>query len=172
MWAEDEARIGLHPILRRVWAPKGRRPKAYGRMKYEWLYVYAFVHPATGRNFELILPKVNAEWMSLALAEFARWADPEGRKLLVVLVDNAGWHKAKKLVVPKNVVLRPLPAYTPELQPVESLWPLLREAVANKGFATLDELQAVLVTRCRWLYEHPEIVRGAVGFRWAIALNH
>jgi hypothetical protein len=171
VWAEDEARLGLKPIVRRVWAVRGRRPLSSGRTKYQWLYVYGFVHPASGRNLELILPAANADWMGLALAEFARWADPEGRKLLVVLVDNAGWHTAKRLVVPANVVLRRLPACTPELQPVEPLWPLVREAVANEGFDDLEGLQRPLIARCCWLMGHPEVVRGVVGFHWAVALN-
>ena len=150
---------------------RGRRPLSSGRTKYQWLYVYGFVHPASGRNLELILPAANADWMGLALAEFARWADPEGCKLLVVLVDNAGWHVAKRLAVPANVVLRRLPPCTPELQPVEPLWPLVREAVANEGFDDLEGLQRPLIARCCWLMGHPEVVRGVVGFGWAIALN-
>jgi hypothetical protein len=149
---------------------RGRRPAASGRTKYEWLYVYGFVHPASGRNLELLLPAANTDWMEAALAEFARWADPEGRALLVVLVDNAGWHTAKRLVVPPNLLLHPLPSCTPELQPAEPLWPLVREAVANKGFAELGEMEPVLAQRCCWLIDHPGVVRGAVGFRWA-AIN-
>ena len=171
MWAEDEARLGLKPIARRAWAVRGRRPTASGRTKYQWLYVYGFVHPASGRNLELLLPSANADWMGVALGEFARWADPEDRKLLVVLVDNAGWHVAKRLEVPANVVLRRLPACTPELQPAEPLWPLVREAVANRGFADLEALEGALVERCRWLIDHPGVVHGAVGFDWAVALN-
>ena len=171
VWAEDEARLGLKPIARRVWATKGRRPEANGRTKYEWVYVYGFVHPATGRNLELILPAANADGMGLALGEFARWADPAGERLLVVLVDNAGWHVAKRLARPPNVVLYPLPPCTPELQPAEPLWPLVREALANRGFDSLEALESVLVGRCRWLMDHPEVVQGAVGFHWAVALN-
>ena len=89
LWAEDEARLGLKPIARRVWAVRGRRPTANGRTRYQWLYVYGFVHPASGRNPELILPAANTDWMAAALAEFARRADPAGEKLLVVLVDKA-----------------------------------------------------------------------------------
>jgi hypothetical protein len=155
VWAEDEARLGLKPIVRRIWSLKGRRPTAHGRTKYQRLYVYGFVHPASGKNLELILPAANADRMGLALAEFARWADPAGEKLLVVLVDNAGWHVAKRLAVPPNVVLRRLPACTPELQPAEPLWPPVREAVANRGFADLEALEPVLVERCRWLIDHP-----------------
>jgi hypothetical protein len=171
LWAEDEARLGLKPIARRAWAVKGRRPTAHGRMKYQWLYIYAFVHPASGRNLELILPAADADWMGLALGEFARWADPGGTKILVVLVDNAGWHVAGRLATPPNVVLHRLPPCTPELQPAEPLWPLVREVVANRGFEDLGVMQPVLVDRCCWLIDHPEVVRGAVGFQWAVALN-
>lgn len=171
LWAEDEARLGLKPIARRAWAVKGRRPMSNGRTQYQWLYAYGFVHPASGRNLELILPAANTDWMSLALEEFARWADPGGTKLLVVLVDNAGWHVARRLSIPPNVVLHRLPPCTPELQPTEPLWPLLREAVANQGYEDLAAMEAVLVERCRWLIDHPGEVRGAVGFGWAVALN-
>ena len=119
----------------------------------------------------MLLQRVNAELMGQALEEFGRRADPDDSRLLVVLVDNAGWHVAKRLAVPANVALHPLPPCTPELQPAEPLWPLVREAVANRGFAGLDEMEPVLVARCRWLIDHPEVVRGAVGFHWAAALN-
>ncbi len=107
--------------------------------------------------------------MAAALAEFARWADPAGAKLLVLLVDNAGWHVAKRLEVPPNMVLHRLPPCTPELQPVEPLWPLVREAAANEGYDDLEALERTLIGRCTYLMDRPEIVRGAVGFAWAAA---
>ena len=94
VWAQDEARLGLKPIARRVWWLKGCRPRSCGRTKYEWLYVYAFAHPATGDTFTTILPRVKVERMEEALAAFAAHADPGGNKLLVLVVDNAGWHRA------------------------------------------------------------------------------
>ncbi|HWE35586.1 MAG TPA: hypothetical protein VG406_03370 [Isosphaeraceae bacterium] len=109
--------------------------------------------------------------MGRALQEFARRADPEGARLLVLLVDDAGWHIARRLAVPPNVVLHPLPPCTPKLQPVEPLWPLVREAVANEGFDDPGGMELVLEARCRWLIDHPEVVRGAVGFHWAVALH-
>jgi transposase len=151
---------------------RGCRPLANGRTKFQWPYVYGFVHPASGRNLELLLlPTANTEWMGLAPEQFARWADPTGETLLVVLVDNAGWHLAKRLRLSPNVVRHRLPPCTPELQPTEPLWPLVREAVANRGFADLEAMQPHLLERCRWLIDHPAVVRGAVGFRGAVALN-
>ena len=170
LWCEDEARLGLKPVARRAWALKGTRPTSCGRQRFESLYVYGFARPATGRNLCLLLPKANAELMGEALAEFARWADPEGAKVLVVLVDNAGGHVAKALQVPANVRLYRLPPCTPELQPAEHLWPLVREALANRDFDHLVGLAAKLRRRCNWLADHPEVVRGPVGFHWAIKL--
>jgi len=170
LWAEDEARLGLKPLARRVWALKGTRPTSSGRQRFQSLYVYGFARPATGQSLYLFLPKANAALMGEALAEFARWADPGGQKVLVVLVDNAGGHVAKALKVPANVRLFRLPSCTPELQPAEHLWPLVREAMGNRGFDHLVALGAKLRRRCDWLAEHPKLVQGAVGFHWAVNL--
>ena len=58
---------------------------------------------------------------------------------------------AKALQVPANVRLYPLPPCTPELQPAEHLWPLVREALANRDFDHLVGLAAKLRRRCDWL---------------------
>jgi DDE superfamily endonuclease len=171
VWAEDEARFGLKPVCRRVWAPRGRRPACSGRARYEWLYVYGFARPGPGGLVSVALPRVTAAPRGAALAAFAARADPAGCKLLVGLGDPAGWHVAKRLVVPAHVVLQRLPPGTPELQPVEPLWPLLREAVANREFERLAQLRRVLRRRCGFLAGHPDIVKGAVGFRWAAHLE-
>jgi DDE superfamily endonuclease len=167
LWCEDEARLGLKSAARRAWALKGTRPTSCGRQRFESLYVYGFARPAAGRNRCLFLPRASAESMGEALAAFAAWADPGRGKVLVVPVDNAGGHTAKKRVVPADVRLYPLPPCTPELQPAEHLWPRVREAVANRTFGHLVGLAAKPRRRCDYLAEHPEVVKGAVGFHWA-----
>ena len=117
MWCEDEARLGLKAVARRVWALAGTRPTSCGRSRFESLQVYAFARPASGRSLCLFRPKANAERTGEALAAFATWADPTGERTLVVLVDNAVGHTAKRLVVPANVRLHPLSPCIPELQP-------------------------------------------------------
>lgn len=158
-------------VARRVWPLKGRRPRSGGRARYEWLYVYAFARSATGRTFTAVLPRVNAGRMGEALAAFAAHADPRGRKVLVVLVDRAGWHVAKRLVVPPNVALHYLPPCTPELRPVEPLWPPVREAVANRAIGRMDRLRAILRSRLGYLARNPAVVRPVVGFHWAKRLE-
>lgn len=158
LWAQDEARPGLKPIARRVWSPKGRRPRSCGRTRYEWLYLYGFVRPRTGQTFGVLLPRVKDPLMSEAVEGFAAHADPRGEKVLVVLVDNAGWHRAKTLVVPANVVLHFLPPCTPELQPAEPLWPLVREALANRSSGRIDRLRSIVRARVSYLAAHPSMV--------------
>jgi transposase len=170
VWSQDEARLGLKPITRRVWWLKGCRPRSCGRTKYEWFYVYGFARPVTGQTFTLLLPRVKVERMAEALAAFATHADPGGTKILVV-VDNAGWHTAKGLVVPTNVRLHFLPPCTPELQPVEPFWALVREAVANDTFGRLADLKRRVVRRCKRLAGDQATVKGAVGFHWAVNLE-
>jgi len=171
VWAEDEARLGLKPITRRVWWLKGQRPRSCGRTRYEWLYVYGFARPATGQTFTVIQPRVRVEPMADALSAFAAHADPDGTKVLVLIVDRAGWHTAKRLPVPANVRLHFLPPCTPELQPVEPFWALVREAVANDTFDRLGQLRRVVRRRCRRLAADTATVKGAIGFRWAVNLE-
>ena len=156
--AQDEARIGLVPIVRRVWAPRGKRPVALGRRRYEWVYVYAFVHPTTGRVEWLLLPTVNTELFALALQSFAKAVDAGAHRHVVVVVDQAGWHFSRGLRIPEGVHLFPLPAYSPELQPSERLWPLLREPVANIDFTDIDALEEAVVSRCKELRRAPETI--------------
>jgi hypothetical protein len=89
--------------------------------------------------------------MAEALAAFAAQADPNGAKVLVLIVDNAGWHTAKRLAVPANVRLHFLPPRTQELQPVEPFWALVWEGVANETFDRLGQLRRVIRRRCRKL---------------------
>jgi transposase len=171
VWAEDEARLGLKPISRRVWWLKGCRPGSCGRTKYEWLYVYGFARPRTGETFTVILPRVKTERMAEALEAFAAHADPDGTKILVLVVDNAGWHRAKRLAIPGHVRLHFLPPCTPELQPVEPFWALVRETVANDTFARLADLRGRIVRRCKRLAADHATVKGAIGFHWAVNLE-
>ena len=152
IWSEDEARLGLQPIVRRVWFPKGKRPIACQNRKYERVYAYAFVHPVSGRSFWLLLPSINVILMNLALQEFSSFIDPERKKRIVLLVDGAGFHTGKKMDIPENIQFFPLPPYTPELQPTETLWPLLRESVANDPHTDLEAFEEQCGHCRRWIY--------------------
>jgi transposase len=166
VWCEDEHRVGLKPIQRRVWAPKGQRPLTAVHQRYQWAYVYGFVHPASGQSSFTVFPAVNAATMSKALARFATDAGITVTHRAALVLDNAGWHRATDLVVPAGVDLLFLPPQSPELQPAERVWPLINEALANRAFTDLDELERVLVERCRTLLDDPATLAALTHYHW------
>ena len=87
--------------------------------------------------------------MNIFLYEFSKkYKD----KNVLVILDQAGWHKAKGLKVPSNINLMFLPPYSPELNPVEKLWQWLRKEVThNNLFKTLEALMNALEKEFRKL---------------------
>jgi hypothetical protein len=100
VFATDEHRIGLKPILRRIWAPRGERPVAMGHHRFEWLYVTAFVSPATGESFWYLSTGVSKQDFEDILALFAREAGAGRDRIIILVLDGAGWHTAPGLAVP------------------------------------------------------------------------
>lgn len=166
IWATDEHRLGLLPVVRRVWAPRGQRPIAAVRRRYEWLYVYGFVRPTTGQTWWCLLPTVNTKAFTLALAEFARDEGIGPTRRAVLVLDQAGWHTAQDLVLPEGLHLAFLPPASPELQPAERLWSLVDEPVANRTFPDLDALEATLVTRCQELERQRRPLKTRTRYHW------
>ncbi len=144
----------------------GERPVARTKRGYEWTYLCGFVRPESGEVFWLILPTVNTGLFSMALREFAREVGAgEGKRVLLV-VDQAGWHTGREVEVPEGLHLEFLPAGSPELQPAERLWPLTNEAVANRLFEEIEEMEEALVERCVQLLDQAEAVRGLTNYHW------
>ena len=164
VWATDEHRIGLKPIIRRVWAPKGQRPIAVGHHRYKWLYVTAFVQPISGEVFWYVSNGVSKPFFAALLALFAREAGAGQDRLIVLGLDNAGWHTAPNLAVPDGIRPVYLPPYSPELQPAEHLWPVLDEPLANHYFGTLADLEHVVTERCRVL--NRDQLKPGTNFHW------
>jgi len=77
--------------------------------------------------------------MTLHLAEIATEIAPG--KHAVLLLDQAGWHLSRHLVVPATITLVPLPPKCPELNPVENVWQFLRDNwLSNRVFNSYDNL--------------------------------
>jgi putative transposase len=83
--------------------------------------------------------------MEAFLACFAHELEPGVHAALVL--DRAGWHMAHRLTVPDNISLIPLPAYSPELNPVERVWLYLRQRFLSHR--VLDGYTALLEAACR-----------------------
>jgi len=134
--------------------------------RYQWLYVYAIVRPRTGQSWWCLLPTVSAAAMSVALATFARDEGIDAAHRTVLVLDGAGWHTSRKLVLPDGIDLIFLPPASPELQPVERVWSLVDEPIANRTFADLDELEEVLSRRCQGLRADRRRLKTHIRFHW------
>lgn len=145
---------------------KGRRPRASSRRRYEWGYLFGFVQPETGETFNIVGTTVSAEVFGAVLAQFAKDVGVGPAKQIALVIDGAGWHKAKDLVVPTGIHLILLPPYSPELQPAERLWPLINEGIANRTFMTLDALVKVVSKQCLYLEAEQDLVRRLTNYHW------
>jgi transposase len=77
--------------------------------------------------------------MALHLAEISRTVTPGAHAVL--LLDQAGWHLSDKLDIPDNITLMPLPAKSPELNPVENIWQFIRDNwLSNRVFRSYDDI--------------------------------
>jgi len=160
--AQDEGRFGRISTPKRAWAPPGVRPKAPRQVIRQSSYVFAAVAPEQGLMTSLILPSADTAMMNLFLAQVAQ---DFAEYFIVILVDQAGWHRAKDLQVPENIRLIFQPPYSPEVNPVEHLWEELREKyLHNRTFASLEELMEVLCQALSELTEDKERLRSMMFF--------
>ena len=122
-----------------MWAPKGTRPSAIRQQQFEYAYIFGATCPAQDKALGLVLPYANTEGMieHLRLISQATTKD----RYAVVVMDRAAWHTTDKINCFDNVILLPLPPYSPELDPVEQLWQHLKQRyLSNRCFKDYNEI--------------------------------
>jgi transposase len=140
----DEARFGTHSRRGYGWFARGTRPVVITKIGYQNFYLYGAISVNGGDNFSLILPSVNVDCMNLYLEQLSREYPQD---TIALIMDGAGWHKARDLKVPENIKIIYLPPYSPELNPIERLWLYIKSKVLNnKLYNKLDELEMALCT--------------------------
>lgn len=133
---QDEARFGRMSDPRSCWAPAPHRPVVNLAMIREFRYEYAAVSPWDGCLDFMTADKMNTDNMSRFLAQASQAHQNE---FIVMVLDGASSHKSKELKIPNNVSLILLPPYSPELNPAEQIWNVLRrDHFANRVFDSLD----------------------------------
>ncbi len=133
---QDEARFGRMSDPRACWAPAPHRPTVGLALVREFRYEYAAVSPGDGGLDYMTAEKMDCQGMSRFLHQVSEAHD---RDFVVMVLDGGGSHKAKDLKVPDNVALVFLPPYSPELDPVEQIWNVLRrDYFANRVFDSLN----------------------------------
>jgi transposase len=90
------------------------------------------------------MPYADTQAMQTFLDQFSETIAPDEH--IVMILDQAGWHSSAALVKPANITLVPLPAYSPELNPVERVWLYLKERFLSHRL--LDDYDAIVTAAC------------------------
>jgi len=159
VWFFDESRFGTHSKVGHGWFKTGIRTPVKIKLGYKNFYLYSAANPKTGKEFTLLLPKVNIDCMNIFLREFSK---ENKDKKIVIVMDGAGWHKSDKLKYSKNIRIIIQPPYSPELNPIEKLWQFVKDhTIKNRIYKTLPELEDAVCEFVRTL--NPEIIRSVCG---------
>ena len=167
LWVVDEMRCGLHTETRRVWALPGRRVVVPVQQKYEWSYVYGALEVGRAGAEFCYLDTVSLECNGLFLGQIAA-RDPAS--IHVVIYDGAGFHhRDGAATLPGNVRIVSLPPYSPELNPVEKLWDIVRDGICNRVFKTLEALHAAITEVLQGYWQDARRVFSLIGRGWLLA---
>lgn len=132
----DEARFGRMSNPRSCWAPTPQRPVVGRALVREFKYEYAAVSPWSGDLDYMTLEKMDTEHMSRFLRQVGQ---AHHQDFIVMVLDRAPSHKGKEPEVPEKMTLVFMPPYSPELNPVEILWNVIRrDYFANRVFDSLN----------------------------------
>ena len=165
LWFMGEARVGQKGRTTHVWCERGVRPRGARDVGFASTWLFGAVCPERGAAIGLVLPEASTAAMNLFLAEIGAGL-PE-RTHAVLVLDRAGWHTGHGLDVPPNLTLVHLPAYSPELNPVEKLWQVLRERfLSHRLFRDLDAVIDAACDAWRRLGDEPGRVRSLTAFPW------
>jgi transposase len=137
VYFEDESRFGLFTRNGRALTAKGIKPVCPYHHKFENLYLFGAFSPVNGNSLLLEMPYCNTDAFQVFLNHLS---DLDRQEFKIIVLDNGAFHKAKRLAVPQNIGLIFLPSYSPELNPAEQIWRVLKKTICNKAFKTLDEL--------------------------------
>lgn len=131
--------------------------------RYEWLWLYAAVEPTTGESFCLEMPRLDGDCFGVFLREL-RGAYPE--REIVLVSDRAGSHTSSRVAWPEGIAPLFLPAYSPELDPVERWFEALRAPLSNEVFDSVEAIGDALAEALRPYWEEPGRLARLTGYAW------
>ena len=156
----DESRFGLLTVQRRCLTARGVKARIPYQHQFENFYLFGAYSPVNGDHFTLEFPYCNTLCFEQYLKELS---GHRPREFKIVLLDNGAFHKAKRLIIPSNIALLFLPAYSPELNPAERVWRAIKDKVANLVFDSLDSLSDKVCGIVRHLSK--ESIQSLVGWQ-------
>ena len=135
-----DARIGRKNKITRRGARRGARPRAPHDQRTKWADIFGAICPAEGKGAGLVMPWCDTEAMQAHLAEISAMVAPDAHA--AVILDQAGWRLSGRLAIPANLTLLPPPPRSAERNPVENVWPFLRDNGRSNRVNSYDDIGA------------------------------
>ena len=157
LWVYDEMRYGLHPLLRKMWSLIGTRVIAPVNRRFKWGYVFGAISVEGGQSEFLYTDGVSKEVDKYFIEQISK-NDPD--KIHIIIGDGAGFHHKEGLnyddEIPQNVRMLTLPPYSPELNPIEKLWDIVKDDICTVNWPSLKELEDKMTEKLQSIWEKVE----------------
>jgi hypothetical protein len=138
IWCQDESRFGLITMQGRMITLKGIKPVGKKQCKRGNFYVYGVVEPSTGEQYYQEFSQLNhncfQEFLNGCAQKYSDYFN-------LIIMDNGSFHKALLLDWHDHVMPIYLPAYSPELNPIERLWEHTKKDLKWENYSSLDKLK-------------------------------
>lgn len=142
IYCQDESRVGLITKQKRVITAKGIKPIGTYKHSYKYFWIWGSFSPITGDSHYMISDGVSKNAFIAYLNDLALH---NPRELKLVIIDNAAFHSTKDVELPENIILIPLPPYSPELNPAEKMWQWFKDKIAMKMFKSIENLEQKVI---------------------------
>ena len=116
----------------------GVKPIVSYQHTFKTTYLYGSYSPINGDSFVWEINGVDSKIFEAYLEAFSRNKPKEYK---IVVIDNAGFHSTKNIIVPENIYLLRIPPYNPELNPCEQVWQYIKNRFKNRRFQSMEELK-------------------------------
>ena len=124
LWYLDECGVEGDPRPRRRWAQKGAKTTVTRNGDHVRMNVCGIICPRSGVFYGLEFSHMDTEVFQCFLDHATADVKPQ-RKRNLLIMDNASWHKSKSLKF-GGFAPRYLPPYSPDYNPIERLWRILK----------------------------------------------
>jgi len=149
LWCEDEVHFQRHSSLIRMWAPKGKQPLVLSPSVRHKVGFFGALNLKTGQLVTQEAPTFSAQ----TFGAFIRYLLQTTQDKIYLILDNARWHRSKDLkdffeANRHRLVFIFLPAYSPELNPIERIRRITRRKVThNRYFPSTEDLRFALLSQ-------------------------
>jgi len=151
----DEASVKQHPNIQPKWALEGSKEFVGTFGNHAKINVFGAISHEFGKAFHMKSKKLNSD-MFMKFIERLMTLNPA--KHLVLVIDNAPWHKSQKVLrflenLTDKIEILWLPAYSPDFNPIEHLWRFMKEVVSNFFFPKMNQLIDAITDFFNTLYQ-------------------